>query len=549
MASNVVFNGVTYSIPVEADDGWGPDLTAYLISIASNAFQKTGGSFTLTSEANFGATYGVKSAYIKSQASNPSGTGYLRLGNTELVSWRNAANSGDLGLTVSASDVLQFNGSSVVYSGSIVNADVNASAAIAFSKMAALTASKVLVSDGSGIVIPSAVSSTTLSYLDATSSIQTQLDSKQPTITAGTTAQYYRGDKTFQTLDKTAVGLANVDNTSDATKNAAAVTLTNKTIDADSNTITNIENADIKAAAAIALNKLAATTVSRALVSDASGFVSASSVTSTELGYVSGVTSSIQTQLNAALTNPMTTGGDIIYGGSSGAPTRLANGSSGQYLKSNGTTVAPSWATFTTPTIQKFTSGTGTYTPAAGVKWIRVIAVGGGGGGAGSTNVTFNAGAAGGNTTLGTTIVVANGGGGGNSSGVGGTASFSGSAIGIALQGAAGQTETNHAGNGAPGAMGGNSPLGGAGAGRYNAAGLAGVANTGSGGAGGGCAGTATFSAPGGSAGGYVNVIIPSPSAMAYAVGAGGTVGTGSGSGFNGGAGGSGVIIIEEYYQ
>jgi microcystin-dependent protein len=78
-------------------------------------------------------------------------------------------------------------------------------------------------------------------------------------------------------------------------------TLTNKTFDADGtgNSISNIENADIKAAAAIALNKLAATTASRALVSDGSGFVSASSVTATELGYVSGVTSSIQTQISA----------------------------------------------------------------------------------------------------------------------------------------------------------------------------------------------------------------------------------------------------------
>lgn len=72
----------------------------------------------------------------------------------------------------------------------------------------------------------------------------------------------------------------------------------NKTIDADSNTITNIDNADIKAAAAIALNKLAATTVSRALVSDGSGFVTAATTTATEIGYVNGVTSAIQTQLN-----------------------------------------------------------------------------------------------------------------------------------------------------------------------------------------------------------------------------------------------------------
>jgi hypothetical protein len=47
---------------------------------------------------------------------------------------------------------------------------------------------------------------------------QTALNAKEPTITAGTTSQYYRGDKTFQTLDKSAVGLSNVDNTSDANK-------------------------------------------------------------------------------------------------------------------------------------------------------------------------------------------------------------------------------------------------------------------------------------------------------------------------------------------
>lgn len=47
---------------------------------------------------------------------------------------------------------------------------------------------------------------------------QTALNSKEPTLAGGTSAQYYRGDKTWQTLDKTAVGLANVDNTSDTNK-------------------------------------------------------------------------------------------------------------------------------------------------------------------------------------------------------------------------------------------------------------------------------------------------------------------------------------------
>jgi len=41
---------------------------------------------------------------------------------------------------------------------------------------------------------------------------------KEPAITSGTSSEYWRGDKTFQTLDKNAIGLNNVDNTSDADK-------------------------------------------------------------------------------------------------------------------------------------------------------------------------------------------------------------------------------------------------------------------------------------------------------------------------------------------
>jgi hypothetical protein len=55
---------------------------------------------------------------------------------------------------------------------------------------------------------------------------QTALNGKENTVTAGTTGQYYRGDKTFQTLDKTAVGLSNVDNTSDANKPISTATQT-----------------------------------------------------------------------------------------------------------------------------------------------------------------------------------------------------------------------------------------------------------------------------------------------------------------------------------
>ena len=46
----------------------------------------------------------------------------------------------------------------------------------------------------------------------------------EPAISSGTTAQYWRGDKAWATLDKAAVGLNNVDNTSDADKPISSAT-------------------------------------------------------------------------------------------------------------------------------------------------------------------------------------------------------------------------------------------------------------------------------------------------------------------------------------
>ena len=83
---------------------------------------------------------------------------------------------------------------------------------------------------------------------------------------------------------------------------ATTDTLTNKSIDSDNNTITNLVNADIKASAAIAFSKMADLTASRALVSDGNGDVSVSAVTSTEVGYLDGVTSAIQTQIDTKTT-------------------------------------------------------------------------------------------------------------------------------------------------------------------------------------------------------------------------------------------------------
>jgi len=59
-----------------------------------------------------------------------------------------------------------------------------------------------------------------------------------------------------------------------------------------------IDNDHIKAAAAIAVNKLAALTASKAVITDSNGFLIPSAVTPTELGYLAGVTSAVQDQID-----------------------------------------------------------------------------------------------------------------------------------------------------------------------------------------------------------------------------------------------------------
>jgi len=52
--------------------------------------------------------------------------------------------------------------------------------------------------------------------------------------------------------------------------------------------------------------------------------------------------------LYGTMTSPMTTASDIIYGGVSGAPTRLAKGTAGQLLQMNSGATAPEWGSIAT---------------------------------------------------------------------------------------------------------------------------------------------------------------------------------------------------------
>ena len=98
-------------------------------------------------------------------------------------------------------------------------------------------------------------------------------------------------ETTLAAVDPTGDRTVSLPNATDTLVGKATTdTLTNKSIDSDNNTITNIVNADIKSAAAIAFSKMADLTASRALVSDGNGDVSVSAVTSTEIGYLDGVT-------------------------------------------------------------------------------------------------------------------------------------------------------------------------------------------------------------------------------------------------------------------
>ena len=136
------------------------------------------------------------------------------------------------------------------------------------------------------------VNNTEFGYLDGvTSALQTQLDGKATTshthAAADTTSGTFADARISQSSVTQHTAAINIDNllnapTSTIVGTTDAQTLTNKTIDTNLNVVTNITNGNIASGAAIDATK-----------------IHDGSVTNTEFGYLDGVTSAIQTQLDS----------------------------------------------------------------------------------------------------------------------------------------------------------------------------------------------------------------------------------------------------------
>jgi hypothetical protein len=205
------------------------------------------------------------------------------------------------------------------------------------------------------------------------------------------------------------------------------------------------------------------------------------------------------------------------------------------------------------PTVQRFTSGSGTYTPPSSPRaplYIKVKMIGGGGGGGSSGTGGGNNGTAGTATTFDT--YSAGGGAGGNAgTGTGGAGGTNSSVVSGTLSNVAGGSGGGYfavTGGNAAGGMGGSGIYAGAGGGgQPSVAGYNATTNSGAGGGGAGGTGTAN-SGPGGGAGGSIEFVV-APSSVSYAIGTGGAGGAAGTAGFAGGAGAAGYIEVTEYYS
>jgi hypothetical protein len=368
-AVTVNVNGSNHTIPQTNEKGWGANVTAWIQAISQYTLQPSGGSFTLTADTDFGGSFGLKSIYYKSRALNPAGTGVLRLGNTETVAWRNAANSANLPLTVNASDQLTYNG--VVLSSSTgpthqdslfsIYDDGDATKKIAFQASGITTGTTRTLTMADANVDLADVSNAT----SANTASRIVKRDGSGNFSAGTITATLTGNVTGN-LTGNVTGNADTSTALAANPTDCAADTYATTIGANGNlTCSTVSNAGL--AGSIAWSKIAtgnnyrliatngsgaaseasAITASRALISDANGIPTHATTTATEIGYVNGVTSAIQTQLDAKVAkSTLTTKGDVYVATGASTVVRQGIGSDGQVLTADSAqTNGLKWAT------------------------------------------------------------------------------------------------------------------------------------------------------------------------------------------------------------
>lgn len=138
----------------------------------------------------------------------------------------------------------------------------------------------------------------------------------------------------------------------------ATQTLTNKTIDASLNTISNITNTNISASAAIARTKIASGTANHVIINDVSGVLSSEA----NLAISRGGTNSGTALGGFNNLSPLTTKGDVLTHDATNN-TRLPVGTDGQVLTADSTqTNGVKWNTPTSSPILSVSTKTANYT-------------------------------------------------------------------------------------------------------------------------------------------------------------------------------------------
>jgi hypothetical protein len=467
-----------------------------------------------------------------------------------------------------------------------------------------LTASTALVADANKNISSSAVTTTTLGYLDATSSIQTQLDSKVAKSTLTTKGDVYVATGA-STVVRQGVGADGTVLTADSAQTNGIKWATPATAPYQSYELSNLSFTTAAFGNALIIS-IKTKSGGEASAGDPIKVGFRSSALTSGVYNQRSITGALSMTVSSGSTLGQTSGQPwvqyIYLIDNSGTPELAVSGSlynENQLITTtdeggagaadsitaiysttartsvpfrligtllNTQTTAGTWTSPGTKiqvgsygslvangemTITTKTSGSGTYYPPAGVVRLRIKMIGGGGGG-GATGTTGSptSGSNGNDTTFGT-CTASKGvggplgtGGGSSGAGTGGGTTIGSGWSGMTVTGGTGGVGSNQTGYIATGGFGGSGFLGGAGSGGSSStAAQGGVTNTGAGGGGGGAI-TGCSSGAGGGAGGYIDAVTSSGSsawASSYSYGVGAGGAAGSVGGGNGLAGGAGA--------